>query len=1167
MRINEIFHKPVDREIEGVIKADDRSNLINEIDEYVVTKEIKIKLSDFVDSYLNEKTSNGVWIYGFFGSGKSHLLKMLSMLLENWEHDGSTILDSFSEKCRDDQILVAELKKVVKIPSGSILFNIDQKADLLSRDKNDALLAVFAKVFDDHCGYFGKQGYIAKFERDIDKRGILEQFKVEYQKLSGKDWEIGREEAILESANISKAYSNVAIDSSEVITNVLDKYRRDYKLSIEDFAKQVRDYLDERGKDYRLNFFVDEVGQYIADNTKLMLNMQTIAESLATICERRAWIIVTSQEDLSSIVGEMTQSTGNDFSKILGRFKTQINLTSANVDEVIQRRLLQKGETAIDSLSELYHLHQNCFKTMFDFVDGAQTYRVFQDRDEFINCYPFIPYQFTLFQKAIKELSVNHAFQGRFRSVGERSMLGVFQQVVEGILSNDLGEIATFDKMFDGLRASINGQIQSAIINAENHLQDEFAIKLLKILFMLKYVKDFRGTVANISILMMNSFDADISALRKLVQEALSKLETQTYIQRNGEMYEYLTNEEKDVETQIKNTPVDDMHMLDKLDEILFTSGQIVKSLKIRYDDNKQDFQFTHRVDKKQYNKEYEIAIQVITPYSEYYDYEDDKQIIAHALGKPELTILLPADKRFWDDLKIAIQTEKCYAQNYNSMLKESAKNILRDKKELNKDRLVNVKNRLAELICAAKLYMGGEQIAEDQDTNVTDANQRICNAFQLLIAKVYPYLKMLGGVSYSEQDIGRCLDNSQIVADYSLALSEAEQEVFSHINTQAREGKKSTVQDLIDKFSKKPYGWGFYAILCQLAKLYAQARIEVFGDATSLENGTLEKALKNSQKHSSLVIQTLQEYTPSQLRRLKELSQTLFNKPAEETEAKALAKEVSTRMQELVQKLEALVAQKDSYPFLNNLEPVIVLLKKAVAKHHSWYYSEFLSTEDEYIQAKLDLIDPIQAFWSSGQKSIYDEISGFIRDQEPNFSYLDSGKIKELLDGFADPEIYKGNRIQQLKIKYDILKDKLDRLIADERSNAAQMIEQCQIEIDQDPDYVAAEDSVKDIVIGVFERVKAKIVETNIIAVIKDIINRFNDVDYPEIIRLIHTRRDEGIPEKPRIKVQIKSIKISYHSDEISNEAELRSYIQAMNQSLLREIKKGNIIKLKVLE
>ena len=283
-------------------------------------------------------------------------------------------------------------------------------------------------------------------------------------------------------------------------------------------------------------------------------------------------------------------------------------------------------------------------------------------------------------------------------------MLGVFQQVVKDLQNKTVGNIATFDLMFDGIRSSIIGQIQKVIINAENHLQDEFAIKILKVLFMLKYVKDFRGTVANISILMMDSFDTDISALRKQVQEALFKLETQTYIQRNGEIYEYLTNEEKDIETQIKNTPVDDMSLLDKLDEILFTSGHIVKSLKIRYDDNKQDFQFTRRIDKKQYGREYEIAIQVISPYNEFYDFEDDTQIVAHSLGKYELTILLPADKRFREDLKIAMQTEKCYAQNYNSSLKESAKKILSEKKDLNKDRLVSVKNRLAGLVCAPSL-------------------------------------------------------------------------------------------------------------------------------------------------------------------------------------------------------------------------------------------------------------------------------------------------------------------------------------------------------------------------------------------------------------------------------------------------------------------------------
>ena len=342
MIIKDIFLKPIDRDIEGVIKADDRSNVIREIQEYVVTKEIKHKLVEFIDSYLSEKSSTGVWISGFFGSGKSHLLKMLSLLMENWKDGDCSILESFTEKCKDDEILVADIKKAVAIPSNSILFNIDQKADLISKQQTDALLAVFVKVFDEYCGYYGKQGYIAKFERDLDKRGVYSIFKDEYKGLSGKDWEDGRELAILESANISLAFEKATGSKEGQDKKILDKYRQDYKLSIEDFALQVWDYISTQPGDYRLNFFVDEVGQFIADNTKLMLNMQTIAESLATKCKGRAWIVVTSQEDLDAIVGEMSQSSGNDFSKILGRFKTTLNLTSANVDEVIQKRLLQK---------------------------------------------------------------------------------------------------------------------------------------------------------------------------------------------------------------------------------------------------------------------------------------------------------------------------------------------------------------------------------------------------------------------------------------------------------------------------------------------------------------------------------------------------------------------------------------------------------------------------------------------------------------------------------------------------------------------------------------------------------------------------------------------------------------------------------------------------------
>ena len=133
MKLNSMFKKPVDRPIEGVIKADDETSLLLEIEEYVLTNEVSKRLESFLEAYNNYENANGVWISGFFGSGKSHLLKMLAHLLENKDINGTPCLELFSPKCLDNEILKGDIKNAASIPSKSILFNIDQKADIFSR--------------------------------------------------------------------------------------------------------------------------------------------------------------------------------------------------------------------------------------------------------------------------------------------------------------------------------------------------------------------------------------------------------------------------------------------------------------------------------------------------------------------------------------------------------------------------------------------------------------------------------------------------------------------------------------------------------------------------------------------------------------------------------------------------------------------------------------------------------------------------------------------------------------------------------------------------------------------------------------------------------------------------------------------------------------------------
>ena len=119
--LKNIFDKPVDRSIEGVIKADDEQNLQLELEEYVLTNEVAKRLESFLDAYNNYEGANGVWVSGFFGSGKSHLLKILALLLENRRIEDINALDLFLDKCGDEEFLRADLKRAAGIPSKSIL--------------------------------------------------------------------------------------------------------------------------------------------------------------------------------------------------------------------------------------------------------------------------------------------------------------------------------------------------------------------------------------------------------------------------------------------------------------------------------------------------------------------------------------------------------------------------------------------------------------------------------------------------------------------------------------------------------------------------------------------------------------------------------------------------------------------------------------------------------------------------------------------------------------------------------------------------------------------------------------------------------------------------------------------------------------------------------------
>jgi hypothetical protein len=1100
---------------------------------------------------------------------------MLALILENRQIDGALALDLFLPKCGENEILRGDLKRAVGIPSKSILFNIDQKADVISKTQIDALLAVFVKVFDEMSGYYGKQGHIAQFERDLDSRGLYDQFKTSYESLAGRTWEKGREQALLESKNIAKAYAEVNGGDETSTIGILDKYRNQYRVSIEDFAEQVNSYIERQSPDFRLNFFVDEVGQYIAENVKLMTNLQTIAESLATKCRGRAWVIVTAQEDMGTVVGEMGNQQGNDFSKIQARFANRMKLTSADVAEVIQKRLLMKNDEGVRLLSDIYHAQANNFKTLFDFADGSQTYRNFQDRDHFIHSYPFIPYQFALFQSAIQNLSQHNAFEGKHSSVGERSMLGVFQQVAIQIGNHEIGQLATFDLMFEGIRTALKANTQRAVLQAEKHLDGPFAIRLLKALFLVKYVKEFKPTLRNLCVLMLDGFNQDLPGLRKKVEEALNLLEQQTYVQRNGELYEYLTDEEKDVEQEIKNTEVESSDVAAELEKIIF--DHVIKNKKVRYEENGQDYPFTRKLDERLFGRENELCIHIISPFHEFAD--NQSSLIMHSFGRDELLVVMPPDDRLMRDILMYKRTEKYIRQNISITQQEAVKRILVDKGFQNQERYAELQQRLQNLLGKAKLFVAGSEI----EIGSEDAQTRILRGFHELISRAYPNLRMLRGIAYTENQIKSILNDRQgtLEGEGVTSLTESEQELLAFIQINYREGVRTTLKTLLEKFERKPYGWYYAAVLCTLANLCVRGKIEVRTDGNLLEEDELERALRNTHGHGNVVLEPQVEFTASQVRTLKGFYEDFFDTPPRANEAKALGKETGTALQELVHQLIPLAAQASQYPFLNALIPVIEKLKELTGKPYTWYLTELHRQEDALLDLKEQLIDPIRKFMGGPQKEIYNQARAFVQSQEPNFTHVKGDAASSIRSALKDPDCFKGNRIQQLKSELDALKQEIDKKVEQTREQAIEKLATMQQRMQGMDEYKNLPDVRMAELDAPYQELIDHINQQSLIAVINDSMRYFEEQGYQKLLaRMIdltapkpssgedlsdssNDDNDKRVKQSRPEYISSRNINVAFDKAWLADETDVDRYLESMREALLEAIRKGKRVQI----
>ena len=255
MLIKDMFRKKIDREIQGVIivgQGED-TNVSQELEEYVVTRELQKHFADFFSAYkkgiVGQTPKMGVWISGFFGSGKSHFLKILSYLLENKRIENKHALDFFveDEKIVDTMVL-ADMKLAAETPTDAILFNIDSKSDTNGKQDKDAIVKVFLKVFNEMQEFCGSMPYLADLERRLTEEGRFEEFKHTFEEEYGDAWEDSRQDFDFIQDTVVAVLADMGFMSEDAARNWCEKATTEYQISIEDFARRVHTYMSRKGR-------------------------------------------------------------------------------------------------------------------------------------------------------------------------------------------------------------------------------------------------------------------------------------------------------------------------------------------------------------------------------------------------------------------------------------------------------------------------------------------------------------------------------------------------------------------------------------------------------------------------------------------------------------------------------------------------------------------------------------------------------------------------------------------------------------------------------------------------------------------------------------------------------------------------------------------------------
>mgnify|MGYP006422728665 CR=1 FL=1 len=1044
----ELYKRRIDRRIDPVATVSELSDdyVKKEIEEYFFTDTLFKHLHTFLDKLTaGTEGRTGVWINGYYGSGKSHFLKYIYYCLS--DHVREKALDHFKNSLSDyegdpldqpvsDRDVSAVRKRLQGLEVDPVMFNIKNVSD---DDRGQrSVTKTFYRRLNAHRGYNKSDLQVARFEKVLDEQGALQAFKTAFAERTGDDWDAKANDAVefMLDEVIATADSVANIDVEATRATLL----REASVTTEEFVDELEHYLAEKPDNYRLVYLVDEVSQYMQGEPNLLVDLQTIIEEIGDRIGDKMWVVCTAQQELKDLVETAKEKQQADYSygKIISRFETYLPLESQQADLITKKRVLSKNPEGADTLRTFFTDHETAVRNQFQSSGSAQ-YRGYTDREEFVAAYPFVPYQFKLIVEVIDAFA-KADFLVPGTAGTERSLIGLAHEVAIKSKSEAVGYFVPFDEFYNArLADKLTHHARSIIANAmrlQSVSEDAFAQRVVKALFLLSNIArdqsiDFPATVENMAFILINTIDPNWSELKRKTQEVLDELVDENVVSESEGTYRFLQEEEIRVKREIDNQSI-------TLHDRLRAFAERVVQEEVRWSSRVKlegtPVQLHLKVDDYEESSTGTATVEVLL-----YNTEDPSEL---SFKHESRDLLLCLHEQFEDEQKALLDKAVrigAYLQEFQDSATGERQNAMNTFKDQG-DRAIRDLRAWFRKTLASTTYVSDGQQLDASDKSSGSAQTLYQTLVEEHLYRVYSKRTLATGYASDRGTMHQKAARKQAETDDTLTQAETEVNNFLSLHGHP------TLADVMRKYDKPPFGWQDTEVMHILLNLEAKNKWAFKWNSEEVGRETFAEKGIRSGEQASITIHKQEDVDPAVMdQATRAINHTIFNESL--VEASSDPRRLRDKIEQVLSKkgdnARSQANQHRGRPFAHHFEELAEALKEVrQAPDAKQLFKQVIDQASE-LQKQVERVHELVNFWERNGDT-YNAIQQFVNKHEANEELLDPTTKSRLhkLATYVRNEALPHERFRSMLDYYEAAQDVVQEKVETLREQAVNQYE-----------------------------------------------------------------------------------------------------------------------------